>query len=86
VTAPPNRLGIRCALRLHVAGRLQGMPRILHSIDHREDDAVDTDIEHLLDDPLAVLAAIHRDTHEGHHRRRQRAAFQDLPAVQHELK
>src|SRR5262249_38609579 len=71
--------------RARIAAGLHGVARILDRGYVRPYDTIHADIQHLLGDPLAFLAAVGWDTHERRHRRRNAARGGDLPPVQHVL-
>ena len=49
------------------AHRAQQVAHVVRRLDHREDDPVDTQIQHLLDQPVVALASVAWQAHERHH-------------------
>jgi hypothetical protein len=85
VAALTWRLEIGGRRRSRVAACGDRIARFVDGADMRPDDAVNALIEHLLGHPLAGLAAIGRNAHEGCYCRRQGAGAQYLPPIQHVL-
>ena len=83
----PRRLRVRRTQPLRVAHGADGHQRLLRGLDRREDDAVRTHVEHLLDHPdvLGELAAGRRNPHDDGFARQRVARRGDRGRIQKPL-